>query len=199
MLNTGGTAQATAFGSALTGAALNTKVAGGVAAVSGVGIGVRPKVIVMHPRRWGYLISLSDTAGRPLVVPNAGAGSNVLAANTDPGGYSGGDDPGDFRQATPVGSMQGLPVITDANLPTNQGTNLEDVIVVFDNDAVLLWEDGDGMPRQLRFEQTLGQNLTTKLVAYGYAAFTAGRYPQAVAKIGGADTAAGNGLVAPTF
>jgi HK97 family phage major capsid protein len=199
MLNTGGTAQSTAFGGALTGAALNTKVAGGVAAVSGVGIGVRPKVIVMHPRRWGYLISLSDTAGRPLVVPNAGAGSNVLAANTDPGGYSGGDDPGDFRQATPVGSMQGLPVITDANLPTNQGTNLEDVIVVFDNDAVLLWEDGDGMPRQLRFEQTLGQNLTTKLVAYGYAAFTAGRYPQAVAKIGGADTAAGNGLVAPTF
>jgi hypothetical protein len=122
----------------------------------------------------------------------------VLAANTDPGGYSGGDDPGDFRQATPVGSMQGLPVITDANLPTNIGTNLEDVIIVFDNDAVLLWEDGDGMPRQLRFEQTLGQNLT-KARGYGYAAFTAGRYPQAVAKVGGADTAAGNGLVAPTF
>jgi HK97 family phage major capsid protein len=197
--NTAGTAQSTAFGGALTGAALNTKVAGGVAAISGVGIGVTPKVIAMHPRRWGYLISLSDTAGRPLVVPNAGAGSNVLAANTDPGGYSGGDDPGNFRQATPVGSMQGLPVITDANLPTNQGTNLEDVIVVLDNDQVLLWEDGDGMPRQLRFEQTLGQNLTVKLVVYSYAAFTAGRYPQAVAKIGGVDTAAGNGLIAPTF
>jgi hypothetical protein len=55
------------------------------------------------------------------------------------------------------------------------------------------------MPAQLRFEQTLGQNLTTKLVAYGYAAFTAGRYPQAVSRVGGADTAAGNGLVAPTF
>jgi hypothetical protein len=95
--------------------------------------------------------------------------------------------------------MQGLPVVTDANIPTNVGTNLEDVILVVDADAILLWEDGDGMPRQLRFEQTLGQNLTIKLVAYGYTAFTAGRYPQGVARVGGADATAGQGLVAPTF
>jgi HK97 family phage major capsid protein len=199
VLNTSGIAASTAFGAAVTAANFNTKVAGAIAAVAGAGVGLDPELIVMHPRRWGYLTSLSDTAGRPLVVPNAGAGMNVLAANSAPGGYSGGDDPNDFRAVNVVGSMQGLPVITDANVPTNVGTNLEDVVLIMDADALLLWEDGDGMPRQLRFEQTLGQNLTTKIVAYGYAAFTAGRYPQGVAKVGGVDGTAGQGLVAPTF
>ena len=64
---------------------------------------------------------------------------------------------------------------------------------------LLLWEDGDGMPRELRFEQTLGNQLTTKLVVYGYAAFTAGRYPTAVGVVGGNAGTAGFGLVAPTF
>jgi Phage capsid family len=198
-LNTASISQATAFGAAVTAQNLNTKIAGAIAAVAGTGVGLDAGLIVMHPRRWGYLTSLSDTSGRPLVVPNAGAGQNILAANLAPAAYSGGDDPADYRQATPVGSMQGLPVLTDANIPTNVGTNLEDVVLIVDEDMVLLWEQGDGMPAQLRFEQTLGQNLTTKLVAYGYAAFTAGRYPQAVSRVGGADTAPGNGLVAPTF
>ena len=52
-------------------------------------------------------------------------------------------------------------------------------LVVRDYD-LLLWEDGDGMPRQLKFEETLAGNLTVKLVAFGYSAFTAGRYPKAV-------------------
>lgn len=198
VLNTAGIVQATAFGAAVTGQSLNTKVAGAIAGVAGAGVGVTPKVLAMHPRRWGYLTSLSDTAGRPLVVPNGDAGMNALGTS-NPGAYSGGEDPTDYRQARPVGSMQGMPVITDANLPTTVGTNSEDVVLVLDNDQTLLWEDGDGMPRQLRFEQTLGQNLTVKLIAYGYAAFTAGRYPQSVARVGGADTTAGNGLVAPTF
>ena len=198
VLNTAGIVMMTAFGAAITAQSLNTKVAGGIAGVAGAGVGVTPKLLVMHPRRWGYLTSLSDTSGRPLVTPNGAAGMNALGT-ADPGAYSGGNDQTDYRQAIPVGSMQGLPVITDANLPTNVGTNLEDPVLILDNDQTLLWEEGDGMPRQLRFEQTLGQNLTVKLIAYGYAAFTAGRYPQAVARVGGADTVAGNGLVAPTF
>jgi hypothetical protein len=199
ILNTASITAMSAFGAAITAQSLNTKIAGAIAGVAGAGVGVTPKLLVMHPRRWGYLTSLSDTSGRPLVTPNAGAGANVLAANNVAGGYSGGDEPMDYRVAIPVGSMQGLPVITDANLPTNVGTNLEDVVLCVDNDQTLLWEDGDGMPRQLRFEQTLGQNLTVKLIAYGYAAFTAGRYPQATAKVGGVDASAGNGLIAPTF
>jgi HK97 family phage major capsid protein len=199
VLTTSGIATATAFGTAVTAANLNTKVAGSIAAVASTGVGLDAGLIAMHPRRWGYLTSLSDTAGRPLVVPNAGAGQNVLAANLAPGAYSGGDDPNDQRAVNVVGNMQGLPVITDANIPTNVGTNLEDVILVVDEDMVLLWEEGDGMPRQLRFDATLPQNLTIKLIAYGYAAATAGRYPQSVARIGGADTAVGAGLIAPVF
>jgi two-component sensor histidine kinase len=89
-------------------------------------------------------------------------------------------------------------VITDANLPTSVGTGPEDVVIVARRADLLLWEDGDGTPTELRFEQTLGTQLTVELVAYGYAAFTAGRYPTAVGTIGGNATI-GNGLVAPTF
>lgn len=199
VVNTAGIGAATAFGAVVTGALLNTKLAGAIAAVAGAGVGLDPGLIVMHPRRWGYLTSLSDTAGRPLVTPAGANGQNTLGQNASPGSYSGGDTPNDFRAANVVGYIQGMPVITDANVPTNVGTNVEDLILAIDEDAVLLWEEGDGMPRQLRFEQTLGQNLTVKLVAYGYAAFTAGRYPQSVAKIGGLDTTATYGLVAPTF
>ena len=60
-------------------------------------------------------------------------------------------------------------------------------------DDLLLWEEGDGTPRQARFEQTLGNQLTVKLVVYGYAAFTAERYAAAVSTI------SGTGLVTPTF
>jgi HK97 family phage major capsid protein len=198
MLNTAGIAQATAFGGVGTAALLNRKLAGAVAAIGGVGVGLEPQLFAMHPRRWGALTAETDTTGRPLMGLGAGS-QNALAVNQTPGQWSAGNNPDDPRQARTVGSMQGLPIVTDANLPTNIGTNLEDVVLAYDPRVSLLWEEGDGMPRQLRFEQTLAQNLTVKLVIYGYAAFTAGRYPQSVARVGGADTAAGNGLIAPTF
>jgi HK97 family phage major capsid protein len=198
MLNTAGIAQATAFAAAPTAANINRKVAGGIAAVAGVGVGVEPQIIAMHPRRWGFLTAEVDTTGRPMLGIGEG-GTNVLGVNQTPGQYSGGNDPDDQRVARTVGVVQGLPVVTDANVPTNVGTNVEDVVLTYDARTALLWEDGDGMPRQLRFEQTLGQNLTVKLIAYGYAAFTAGRYPQSVARVGGADAVGGQGLIAPTF
>jgi hypothetical protein len=90
-------------------------------------------------------------------------------------------------------------VVTDLNIPTNVGTNVEDLIVAVDTTEQHLWEDGDGLPRQLSFEQTLGNQLTTTLVAYSYIAFTAGRYPAAASKVGGLDSTATFGLVAPSF
>jgi HK97 family phage major capsid protein len=199
MLNTAGIAQATAFGDVATAARLNRKLAGAVAAIGGVGVGLEPQLFAMHQRRWGALTAEVDDTGRPLMGLGGAGSTNALAVNQTPGQWSAGNNPDDPRQARTVGSMQGLPVVTDANLPTNIGPNLEDVVLAYDPRVSLLWEEGDGMPRQLRFEQTLAQNLTVKLVVYGYAAFTAGRYPQSVARIGGADTAAGNGLIAPTF
>ena len=204
ILNTAGINTATAFGAAPTGATFTSKVAGGVQAISGAGTYLQPRLIVMHPRRWGWLQSLVDTTGRPLGLANAVANFNALAVVTQPGAYS-----GDTSAVTTgaqgsafqiVGVMpNGLPVITDANIPTNLGTPAEDVVLVLDTMQHLLWEDGDGMPKMLRFEQTLGNQLTVKMVAYGYSAFTAGRYPNATSRVGGADTVAAQGLVAPTF
>jgi HK97 family phage major capsid protein len=199
MLNTAGIGAATAFGAAPTAGLLNRKLAGAVATIAGVGVGIDPGLIAMNPRRWGFLTAETDTTGRPLLGLEGNGATNALGVNQQPGSYSAGNNPDDPRPVRTVGTMQGLPIVSDANVPTNIGTNVEDVALVYDPDVCLLWEDGDGMPRQLRFEQTLGQNLTVKLVVYGYAAFTAGRYPQAVAKVGGVDTGAGFGLVAPTF
>lgn len=199
MLNTAGISAATAFGAAPTAANVNRKLAGAVAAIAGVGVGVEPQLIAMNPRRWGWLTAEVDTTGRPVVPLDANGPMNSLGVNAQPGSYSAGNDPDDPRPVRTVGTMQGLPIVSDAGVPTNVGTNVEDVALVYDPRVCLLWEEGDGMPRQLRFEQTLGQNLTVKLVVYGYAAFTAGRYPQAVAKVGGLDTVAAQGLVAPTF
>jgi hypothetical protein len=143
----------------------------------------------MHPRRWNWLLSQVDTANRPLAVPGASGPLNALATY---------DGHVDIPSSSPVGLFAGLPVITDASIPTAVGSGPEDQALVIRREDSLLWEDGDGMPRELRFEQTLGNQLTVKLVVYGYAAFAAGRYPTSVGIVGG-NSAAGFGLVAPTF
>ena len=50
-----------------------------------------------------------------------------------------------------------------------------------------------GSPFSLRFEATGASALTVKTVVYGYAAFTAERYPLAASII------SGTGLAAPSF
>lgn len=141
-----------------------------------------PDAIIMHPRRWGWFTAAVDTTNRPLVVPNSSGPWNAVGVG-DPAAYGG-----------PVGTLFGLPVYTDAAIPTNlgAGTN-EDRIIVTRSQDLILWEEGNGAPRQLRFEETTGGSLTVKLVVYGFSAFTAGRYPEAVAVI------SGTGLVTPTF
>ena len=199
IFNTSGINAATAYGAALTAANFQLKVAGQIAAVAGVGAGIQPQLIFMAPRRWGWLQGLTDSTGRPLVIPTGQGPFNSAGVTLQPGGYGGDGNPIGTGETVIVGSMQGLPVTTDANVPTTVGTLSEDLVGVMDPRHALLWEDGDGMPKQLRFEQTLGNQLTVKLVIYGYAAFTAGRYPTAFGKTGGLDVTAGNGQIAPTF
>lgn len=144
--------------------------------------------IGMHPRRWGWITAAIDNQGRPLFnftqEPTAMALSPVAVGEA-------------AKYGQVVGMMQGLPVITDASLPVAGGVGVnEDVIVVvrggIAGDAIL-WEEGDGTPKQLRFEDTIAGSLTVKLVVYGYGAFTAARYPQSVSIV------SGTGLTAPTF
>lgn len=189
VLNTSGINQASAFTAAATPATFYSKVAGQVNAVETTRF-MAPNMIAMHPRRWNWLVSQVDSSNRPLVVPNSNGPFNAFATF---------DEPVDTPSPRIVGVLQGLPVITDASIPTAVGTGPEDQVLVYRNFDILLWEDGDGLPRQLRFEQTLGNQLTVKLVAYGYAAVTAGRYPAAVGVVGGNAGTAGYGLVAPSF
>lgn len=137
--------------------------------------------IVMHPRRWGWGTAALDSSNRPLFVPNAQGPFNALAV---------GDAP---EYGAVVGSMQGLPVITDANILTTlgSGTN-QDTILVLRMPDVLFWQEGDGAPRQFRFEQANAPQ-SIRLAVWGYSAFTAGRYPKACAAIDG------TGLATPSF
>jgi len=133
--------------------------------------------ILMHPRRWGFLTAGVDTTNRPLVLP---AGNN-------PDNAAGIGDAAAYGQV--VGSVMGLPVITDANIRTDLGTN-EDAIYIVKADDMILFEDG---LFQLKFEETNAGSLTTKMVVYGYSAFASGRYPAGISAI------TGTGLIAPTF
>jgi HK97 family phage major capsid protein len=196
ILNTAGIGAATAFGAVPGAANSSLKVAGAVYNVTSAGAGIYPKTLVMHPRRWAWFTGLVDGSNRPVVeVANTGL-FNALAQILAPGQISADAASGSQYVGT---HNSGLPILTDLNIPTNVGTNSEDVILALDLQEQHLWEDGDGMPRQLTFEQTAGNNLTTTLVVYSYMAFTAGRYPGAAAKVGGVDSTATFGLVSPSF
>lgn len=175
------------IGSVTTGTATATsvvaKVAQAIAEVAGNRY-MAPDVIVMHPRRWGWLTAQSDSNGRPYVVPEPYGPQNARGTVDNAGhGF--------------VGSLQGLPVYTDANVPTTISTSTitgatEDNIIVARSSDLLLWEDSPA-PRQFRFEETLGGSLTIKLVVAGDSAFTAGWYPKGVCVI------SGSGMGAPTY
>ena len=125
-------------------------------------------VIVMHPRRWTWLFKGLDGSNRPLIGYTSASARNPFGV-------------GDAAEYGIVGEIAGVPVVTDANVPTTYGAGTEDVIIAARREDLLLWEQ-PGSPLMLRFEegQAAANNsasLTVKLVAYGYSAFTADRYP----------------------
>jgi HK97 family phage major capsid protein len=136
-----------------------------------------PEVIVMHPRRWGWLLTLLDTQNRPLFVPDANSAFNAAGILEDV----------DSQQI--VGRTHGLPVVTDPNIATNlgAGTNEDQIFVGRFSDFVL-WESGI---RARVLPETRATNLTVLLQIYSYVAFTGARYPSAVLTL--------SGLTPPTF
>lgn len=137
-----------------------------------------PEVIVMHPRRWAAFMSVFGSDDRPLLVSN-GPGSNQIG------------EFGSVVSQQVVGQMHGLPVVTDPNLPTTlgAGTN-EDVVHVLRASDLLLFESS---VRTRALQETRANTFTVLLQVYGYLAFTAGRFPQSCAEVGG------SALTAPTF
>ena len=143
-----------------------------------------PNVMIMHPRRLAFILAAVDGQSRPLAVPTPSSSGQPAYAygNGAPlygnSGYS----------------ILGLPVYTDATVATDKGTGTDqDTIYIGNSQELHLWEEGDGTPKMLRFEQPKAAELDITMIVYGYSAFTANRYPSAWSQING------TGLVAPTF
>lgn len=133
-----------------------------------------PEVIVMHPRRFGWLTSLLDGQDRPLVLPYANGPWNAAGLL------------GDVASQQVVGQIQGLPIVTSANVTTTAGsgtpTGDEDVIYVMRASDLLLWESG---LRCRILPEVRANTLSVLVQVYGYAAFSAARMPQSVVTISG--------------
>jgi HK97 family phage major capsid protein len=142
-----------------------------------------PNVIVMHPRRLAWILASLDSSNRPLAVPTQNGPFNALAEGN-----------GSVVYGNSGYTIAGLPVITDANVSVAQGSGTnQDTIYVGNTQELHLWEDAGAQPMMLRFEQPRVAELDVTIVVYGYAAYTANRYPNAWAQING------TGLVTPTF
>jgi HK97 family phage major capsid protein len=142
-----------------------------------------PNFILMHPRRLAYILAALDQNDRPLALPTSNGPQNAFSVGS-----------GSVQYGNSGYTIAGLPVITDANVITTNGTGTnEDVIIIGSTQESHLWETAGGSPFMLRFEDVKSAELEVKMVVYGYSAYTANRYPNAFALIGG------TGLVAPTF
>lgn len=142
-----------------------------------------PNAIIMHPRRLAFILAAVDSTNRPLAVPSPNGPMNAVATGS-----------GSVQYGNSGYSIAGLPVITDANVATDKGAGTnQDTIYIGNLQELHLWEQGSGEPMMLRFEQPKSQELDVTMIVYGYAAFTANRYPNAWAQING------TGLVTPTF
>jgi hypothetical protein len=85
----------------------------------------------MHPRGWGWLTQVLDTTNRPLVVPRADGPFNAQGIL----------ERVDSQQV--VEQIQGVPVVTDANLATNLGAGSnQDFIYVMRASDIVLFESG---------------------------------------------------------
>ena len=140
-----------------------------------------PNAIIMHPRRLAFILAAVDSTNRPLALPAPNFNSVASGEGSPQYGNSG-------------YSIMGLPVITDANVSTNKGAGTDqDTIYVGNFQELHLWEQGNGDPMLLRFEQPKGAELDVTMIVYGYSCATANRYPNAWAQING------TGLITPTF
>ena len=142
---------------------------------------VNPNAVIMHPRRLGFLLAGVDSSNRPLIVPQAYNPMNAMGTGNGTPSYGNSGY-----------SILGLPIIVDANIATNvgAGTN-QDTIFVVDLNETHLWEEA-AAPTYVTFEEPNGK-VAINIVLFGMSAFTAERYPKAIAQING------TGLATPSF
>lgn len=122
---------------------------------------------VLHPSIWYGLVGLSDSNGRPIVVPNSNGPFNAVAVNGVPGASQG-----------PVGNILGVPAYLDPGIPTVSSAN--PVLVAKFSDTILM---ESGMRTRV-LPDVLSANLTVRFQLYAYCAMAA-RYPAGIVKMVG--------------
>jgi len=141
--------------------------------------------VLVHPRRWNWFASSVDSSGRPLVAATGTSGFNTLG-----------------QQAAPtaeglVGTIQGINVYADANVPVNLGTGTnQDLVIVGVKDDAWLWTSP--IVAEV-LNQPYASSLGLYLRLYSYAAAIPNRYPLANGLIYGTVGTGSTGLVAPVF
>jgi len=157
---------------------LYSKILGGVSDVES-NFYQTPDHILMHPRRWNFMLAASAASSNwPVVVP-------VSPENT--GGAAGAPNAQGF-----VGQLAGIPVIVSSNVPTNLGTGTnEDRVVIGCGPQFYAWEAGQ--PKLGVFPDVGSGALTVRFRLHNYVAFQFGRYSKSIT-IG-----SGSGLATPSF
>ena len=89
-----------------------------------------------------------------------------------------------------VGTLQGLPVFTSANIPTTVGAGTEDEVYVWRPSDCLLYESE---PRAEIFRDVGSATGTIRFRLYAFVNLFVGRFPAAVSR------SRGTGWIAPTF
>jgi HK97 family phage major capsid protein len=127
--------------------------------------------IAMHPMHWWWIAASLDTQNRPLVEPQGGSAMNTIAV-LDPNAAEG-----------LAGSIAGLPVYVDANIPTNlgAGTNQAPILVGRFDDFYLY----EGALRTRALADVLSGTLAIRLQVYNYMTFIPNRYAVALSVING--------------
>jgi HK97 family phage major capsid protein len=129
-----------------------------------------PDAILMHPRRWGWFLSLLDANDRPLFLPESNAPYNVAGLSDR------------VAPEAVVGRMHNLPVITDPSIPTTLGAGSnQDAIYVVKSKDLVLFESGI---RAEAFREPLAAQMSVLLQVSSYDAFLS-RYPSSIVEITG--------------
>ena len=132
--------------------------------------------IAMNPTRWGWILQALDGNGRLQVTPNG----PVLNAPAVGGIVTEGS----------VGTLAGLPVFTDPNIPVNlgAGNNQDPALVLRRNDHVLY----ESTVESASFDATFAANNQVFLRVLGFAAFLS-RHAQSAQVING------TGMITPSL
>ena len=125
--------------------------------------------VLMHPQVWLWIAEAADTAGRPFMSA-AGSFNSVVT--------SGGEN---VAQGT-VGSINNVPVYTDANLSLTVSANQTEVYVLGPREDFMLWET---QPAFETFNAPYADDNATLFRVVGYAAAIPDRYSASIQVIRG--------------